>query len=173
MNFLLQMNPFDAVVLLIGLVAFVLGFMSGLLRSLATILGYICAAPLSVAATPALARLLAIPPAQTWWIVAGLFIAGGVLFAALLRAAVSELTGEHIGIADRITGALLGAVRIFLIAVLMVLVFDRLIPVGREPAFLLGSKLRPYLTATAQLGLKSLPPDVADYIDRVKRERGL
>jgi len=170
---LMQMNPFDAAVLAVGVVAVVMGFAAGLLRSLATILGYVCAAPLSVAVAPAAMRLLDLAAAQLWWVVAGLFIAGGALFAVLLRAAVSELAGEHIGIVDRLAGALLGAARIFLLAVLMVLVFDRLIPAGREPAFLVGSKLRPYLSAAAARGLKSLPPDVADYIDRVKRERGL
>jgi membrane protein required for colicin V production len=31
--------------------------------------------------------------------------------------------------------------------VLMVAIFDRIIPPGREPAFLTGSKLRPILSA--------------------------
>jgi membrane protein required for colicin V production len=55
----------------------------------------------------------------------------------------------------------------------MVVAFDRIIPAGREPPFLAGSKLRPYLSAAGQKGLESLPLDVEAYIDRLKRERGL
>ncbi len=60
-----------------------------------------------------------------------------------------------------------------LLAVLIVLVFDRIIPAGREPAFLAGSKLRPVLSQASRQGLRMLPPDVAAYIDRLKRERGI
>ena len=91
----------------------------------------------------------------------------------MLRHAVSEIVGDNISIPDRMTGALLGAVRIGLLAVLIVVIFDRIIPAGREPAFLTGSQLRPMLSQAGQAGLKSLPPDVADYIDQLKRERGL
>jgi membrane protein required for colicin V production len=59
------------------------------------------------------------------------------------------------------------------LAVLMVVIFDRIIPAGREPAFLTGSRLRPMLSQAGQAGLRSLPPDIADYIDRLKRERGI
>ena len=55
----------------------------------------------------------------------------------------------------------------------MVMVFERIIPPGREPAFLTGSKLRPILSAAGQEGLRKLPPDVTEFIDRMKRERGL
>jgi len=55
----------------------------------------------------------------------------------------------------------------------VVLVFDRIIPPGREPAFLKGSQWRPGLSQAAQQGLRSLPPDVEAYIDRLKKERGL
>ena len=56
---------------------------------------------------------------------------------------------------------------------LVYLIFDRLIPVGLEPGFLKGSKTRPWLSLAAQRGLRSLPPEVSDHIDRLKRERGL
>ena len=49
----------------------------------------------------------------------------------------------------------------------------RIIPAGREPGFLKGSQLRPLLSVAGQQGLKSLPPDVVDFIDRLKRERGI
>ena len=49
------MNIFDAIVLGFTLVAIASGFHAGLLRSLATILGYVVAAPFAVAVTPPLA----------------------------------------------------------------------------------------------------------------------
>ena len=49
----------------------------------------------------------------------------------------------------------------------------RLIPADRQPAFLVGSKLRPYLSAAGQKGLQTMPPEIEAYIDRIKRDRGL
>jgi membrane protein required for colicin V production len=86
---------------------------------------------------------------------------------------VGEFVGPDVGAFDRFAGAALGAFRIVLIAVLIVVVFDRVIPADRQPQFLVGSKLRPYLSAAGRAGLRSLPPEVESYIDRVKRERGL
>jgi hypothetical protein len=51
----------------------------------------------------------------------------------------------------------------------MVLVFDRLIPPDREPAFLRGSQLRPILSKAGQMGLKSLPPETTAFIDQLKK----
>ena len=51
------MNLFDAVVIGATLVAVVMGYRSGLLRSLATIFGYVLAAPVAIVATPKLAPL--------------------------------------------------------------------------------------------------------------------
>jgi membrane protein required for colicin V production len=132
------MNLFDAAVYLCLLVAVVVGFNSGLLRSLATIL-----------------------------------LVTGTIFDALLRRAVADLVGTEVNILDRMAGAVLGAVRIGLLAVMMVLIFDRIIPANSQPFFLAGSQLRPILSVAGRQGLKSLPPDVAIYIDRLKRERGL
>jgi membrane protein required for colicin V production len=53
-----SINSFDAVVLFITVVAVVMGFMTGMLRSLATILGYVAAAPVAMVATPPVAALL-------------------------------------------------------------------------------------------------------------------
>jgi membrane protein required for colicin V production len=165
------MNSFDAVVCLLVVVAAVTGFNNGLLRSLATILGYVCAMPVAVA----VASKLPVPagaPAMPWGekpaVVFGLFLAMGVLFGTLLRSALRETVGPSVRIADRLAGAMLGAVRIFLVAVTMVLIFDRLIPADRQPAFLSESHLRPILSIAAKRGLKSLPPDVADYLDQLK-----
>ena len=108
---------------------------------------------------------------QTWVVFVAVFIAAGAIIGALLRLAVSEMVGPNVSIPDRIAGALLGAFRIVLLAVLLVLVFDRMIPPGREPAFLKGSQWRPVLSSAAQYGLQSLPPEIEDYIDRLKRQR--
>jgi membrane protein required for colicin V production len=172
-----SINPFDAAVAICLIVAIIAGFRSGLLRSLATIFGYVCAAPIAVAMTPYLSPVLAgqfkMPPAQNWLVFSVIFLLAGVVIGALLRSAVGEIIGPEVSVADRLAGALLGAVRIGLLAVLMVVIFDRIIPAGREPAFLADSKLRPILSVAGQQGLKSLPPDAAAYIDRLKRERGI
>ena len=170
------MNIFDAVVTACAVIAVALGFRSGLLRSLATILAYLIAAPIAIAVTE---RIMAatgqfeIPADQAWAVLVAAFIAIGILFGALARGAIAEFVGPEPTLFDRIAGAALGAVRIFLLAVLIVVVFDRIIPADRTPPFLAGSKLRPYLSAAGQKGLRALPPDVEAYIDRVKRERGL
>jgi membrane protein required for colicin V production len=166
------MNTFDAVVTAFAILAIVMGFMSGLLRSLATILAYLIAAPIAIALTPRV-MALDVPADKTWIVIVVLFIAAGILLGAIFRGGVSEFVGEEPGLFDRVAGALLGAARIFLLAVLIVVAFDRIIPAGREPPFLAGSKLRPYLSAAGRKGLQSLPPEVDAYIDRVKRERGL
>jgi membrane protein required for colicin V production len=171
------MNVFDAVVSGVSILVIVMGFRAGLLGSLATILGYLIAAPVAVALTPSVVRLLlgqsTLSPDRTWMVLGGIFVVVGMGISTLLRIAVSELTGNDVGLFDRAAGALFGAVRIFLIAVLVVAVFDRIIPADREPPFLVGSRLRPYLSAAAQKGLQSLPPEIDDYIDRLKRAQGL
>ncbi len=171
------MNTFDLAVIGILIVAVVMGFSSGLLRSLATILGYVGAAPVAIVASPMLARALTeqlhMAPLPNGLVFAGLFLVIGMALAALLRHAVGALTGKDVSVPDRMAGAMLGAVRIVLLAVVLVLIFDRIIPPGREPGFLAGSKLRPVLSAAAQQGLQSLPPDVVDTIDRLKREHGI
>ena len=170
-------NSFDLAVIGILLVAVVMGFQSGLLRALATILGYVCGAAFAIAATPTVSRMLTeqlhLKPVADGIVFAGVFLAAGVLVAAAMRMLVGELAGKDIGIVDRTAGAMLGAVRIILLAVVLVLIFDRIIPPGREPGFLAGSQLRPILSSAGAQGLQSLPPDVVDYIDRLKREHGI
>jgi membrane protein required for colicin V production len=170
-------NPFDLAIYACLFVAVVMGFMTGLLRSLATIFGYVCGMGVAVAAapnvTPLLTSYLKMPRPQTWLVVVAIFVAAGVVLSALLRLAISEMVGPNISIPDRIAGAALGAFRIALLAVLLVLIFDRIIPPGLEPAFLKGSQWRPVLSTAAQHGLRSLPPEVEAYIDRLKRQRGL
>jgi membrane protein required for colicin V production len=62
-------------------------------------------------------------------------------------------------------------VRVALIAITLVLVFDRIIPAGRDPDFLAGSLLRPAFSLAAQKGLKSLPPETASFIDQIRQRR--
>jgi membrane protein required for colicin V production len=181
------MNAFDVVVVAVAVVVIVMGFSAGLLRSLATILGYLIAAPLAVAIAPGLTTLILgqhimpsdplspgqLPSNQTWLVLCVTFIAAGILISALLRAAVGEFAGHDVGLFDRLAGAALGAVRIGLIAVLIAVIFDRVIPADREPQFLANSQLRPYLSAAGQKGLRSLPPEIDDYIDQLRRQRGI
>ncbi|MDO9411227.1 MAG: CvpA family protein [Pseudolabrys sp.] len=173
----LPINLFDGAVYLCLAVAVISGFRSGLLRSLATIFGYVIAAPVAVALmpylTPILSERLKWPPTQVSLAFFAVFIIIGIIVAALLRGGVGQIAGEQISAPDRAAGAFLGAIRVVLLAVLMVLVFERIIPPGREPPFLKGSTLRPILSQAGQEGLRKLPQDVTDFIDRTKRQRGL
>jgi membrane protein required for colicin V production len=171
------MNSFDAVVTAAVILGAVLGFVSGLVRSLATILAYLIAAPVAVAVAPDVAPLLTgnatLPSDMAWLPLFAIFLVIGVVLGTLFRHGANEFVGTDPALIDRIGGALLGVVRISLVAVLIVVIFDRIIPADRQPPFLAGSKLRPYLSAAGQIGLESLPPEVDDYIDRLKRERGI
>jgi len=171
------MNTFDAAVLVVVIVLAMLGFRAGLLRSLADILGFVIAAPLAVALTPYFMSASAGASGPPWGkeslVFFGILLVGGILFAQVLRLMVADLAGHDIHLFDRSAGFVLGAVRALLVAVTIVLVFDRIIPAGRDPEFLKGSKTRPVLSLAAQRGLRSLPPEITDYIDRLKRERGL
>ena len=173
----LPINPFDGAVYAFLLVAVIVGLRAGLLRSLATIFGYLAAAPVAVMAapyvTPFVMAQFKLQPSQTWLVFAGLFLVIGFAIGTLLKLAIGEIIGPTISLPDRLGGALLGAVRIGLLAVLMVVIFERIIPAGREPAFLTGSTLRPMLSQAGQAGLKTLPSDIEEYIDRLKKQRGL
>jgi membrane protein required for colicin V production len=175
------MTPFDLVVIAIAFVAMVSGFSSGLLRSLATILAYVIAAPVAFMASPAVAAWVAgqnLVPADRAPMLLSLvpfvlLVVIGVVLGALMRGAVGTATGGHVVFIDRVLGAVLGIVRIGLLAVLLVLIFERLIPADREPDWLAQSQLRPYLSAAGAAGLRSLPPDAAATLERLRRERGL
>lgn len=169
------MNTFDLVVCLVTLVAIVTSFNAGLLRSVASILGYITTTPLALAAASWIA------PAKAGQFSPGdladgslvfciVFVAGGLVFGTLLRKGIDETIGPAKSIPDRLAGAVLGFVRIGLVATTIVLIFDRIIPADREPAFLQGSQVRPVLSAAGRMGLKSLPPEIVTYIDQLKRQ---
>ncbi|MBR1143293.1 CvpA family protein [Bradyrhizobium sp. AUGA SZCCT0431] len=168
------MNSFDAVVCLALLIAVVTGFNSGLLRSAATILAYLFAMPIAVTATsllsPQLAGKLGSPLMQNSLLFFGIFLTSGMVLGKVGRMALDDTIGSA-GIGDRLGGAALGAVRVGLVAITLVLVFDQLVPSDRQPAFLTGSQLRPLLSTAGQKGFKSLPRDVTATIDRLKREQ--
>jgi membrane protein required for colicin V production len=54
----------------------------------------------------------------------------GALISALLRLIVSGVAGRNVSVPDRIGGAVLGAFRVAMLAIMLVLVFDRIIPPG-------------------------------------------
>ena len=172
---------FDIVVYFVGFVAVIAGFNSGFLRSAVTILGYLAAQPVAVAVTPLISPALAgrsnaalnTPWARNSFLFFGVFLVIGVVLGMLLRMAVNETVGERISIPDRLAGSMLGALRIGLVAVVMVLIFDRLIPPAGDPAFLRGSQLRPMLSMAGQMGLRSLPAEATAFIDQLKKDRRL
>ena len=61
----------------------------------------------------------------------------------------------------------------WLIANDLIPLFDQLVPADRQPAWLVGSQLRPFLSMLGQKGFRSLPPEATAYVDRLKRERGI
>jgi membrane protein required for colicin V production len=166
------MNSFDAVVYVALIVAMTLGFKAGLLRSAVTILAYLIAMPIAVWATSLVARdadglALMQNPLPFF----GTFLVAGIVLGKLMRMVLDETIGTESGIADRLAGAGFGAVRVGLIAISIVVVFDQLVPADRQPSYLTGSRLRPIFSAAGQTGLKSLPPDIAAYVDRLKKDR--
>lgn len=169
------MNPFDAVIY-IGLVfAMIAGFNTGLIRSAVTIVAYMIAVPIAIFAMSALS-----PPAngkavslfaQNGLVFAGVFLFSGIALGKLARLAIDDATGSHAGPVDRLCGALLGAARVGLIAVTIVVVCERLLPTPLQPQWLAGSSLRPWLSAVGQKGFNSLAPDLTTIVDRLKQER--
>ena len=169
------MNSFDAVVYASLVVAVVLGFNSGLLRSAVTILAYLVAMPVALWATslvaPAIDGQGGSPSTQNGPLFFGIFLLAGMVLGKLMRMALDETIGPGAGIGDRLAGAVLGAARVGLVAVTLVLIFDQLVPPDLQPAYLAGSKLRPLLSVAGQMGFRSLPPEVAAAIDQMKKER--
>jgi membrane protein required for colicin V production len=171
------MNSFDVVVGAGVIFASVIGFNAGFLRSAVTILGYLVAMPIAVWAMSLVSRQIGGNPvaslAQNSLLFFGIFLVAGIVLGKVLRMAVDEMIGPEAGLGDRLAGAALGAVRVGLVAVTLVLIFDRLVPIDRQPGYLTGSQLRPLLSLAGQKGFKSLPPDVAAYIDRLKKQRNI
>jgi membrane protein required for colicin V production len=145
-----------------------------LLRSAVTILGYLIAMPIAVWATslivPQIGNNPGVALTQNSLIFFGSFLVAGIVLGTLLRTAVDDMAGTDIGLGDRLGGAALGALRVFPIAVTMVLIFDQLIPATLQPAFLVGSQLRPMLSKAGQMGFRSLPPEATAMIEQFKRD---
>jgi membrane protein required for colicin V production len=171
------MNSFDVVIGAGVIFASVIGFNAGFLRSAVTILGYLIAMPIAVWVMSLVSPHIGSNPvatlAQNSLLFFGIFLVAGIVLGKVLRMAVDEMIGPEAGLGDRLAGAALGAVRVGLVAVTLVLIFDRLVPIDRQPGYLTGSQLRPLLSLAGQKGFKSLPPDVAVYIDRLKKERNI
>ncbi len=169
------MNSFDAVVYVGLVIAVVTGFNAGLLRSAVTILAYLIAMPIAVwvmsLVSSGVHGKLGSPWAQHSLLFFGIFLVAGIVLGKLMRMALDETIGAEAGLGDRLGGAVLGAVRVGLVAITLVLIFDSLVPLDRQPAYLTGSQLRPLLSAAGQKGFRSLPPEVAATIDRLKKER--
>lgn len=100
------MNPFDAFVIAVTILAIVMGYMSGLLRSLATILGYLTAAPIAIAIAPQVTAFvlgrIALPPSEAWIPLFVVFIAIGFVLGSLIRKFVNEIVGPEPGLFDRV-----------------------------------------------------------------------
>lgn len=166
------MNSFDAVVYAALAIFVALGFRAGLLRSAAAILGYLIAAPIAVWITSLiLPQAAAASQIQQSLIFFVMFPIAGIALGSLLRLAINDLIGAHIGIGDRLGGAALGAIRVGLIAVTLVLIFDQLVPANMQPPYLTGSHLHPLLSRIGQTGIRALPPDVVATFDQLKRAR--
>ena len=171
------MNSFDGILILATLAIAVVGYRSGLIRSAVTILGYVVAMPIAVWITSLLVPKLAVgygqPLTRNSLVFFAAFLACGMVMGSLLRLAVDDMIGTDINIGDRLAGAVLGAVRVLLVAVTLVMIFDRLVPANAQPFYLVGSQLRPLLSSAGQAGVKQLPPDALAYIDQLKRSRGI
>jgi membrane protein required for colicin V production len=168
------MNSFDALVYLGLAVAVVTGFNAGLLRSAVTILAYLIAMPIAVWAMSLVVGGVGnagLPWAQSPVLFFGIFLVAGIVLGKMMRMALDDFIGDEAGIGDRLAGALLGAIRVGLVAITLVLIFDQFVPADRQPTFLTGSQLRPLLSKAGQSGFKSLPPDLAATVDRLKKER--
>jgi membrane protein required for colicin V production len=169
------MNSFDAAVSVGLLIAIVTGFNAGLLRSAITILAYLVAMPITAwvmsLVSPGIDGEPSAPWTQNLLLFFGVFLVAGIVLGKTMRMALDETIGFEAGIGDRLAGAALGAVRLGIIAVTLVLIFDQLLPLDRQPAFLTGSRLRPLLSVAGQMGFRSLPPDVTAYVDRLRKDR--
>src|SRR5471030_239560 len=117
------MNSFDIAVCAGPVIAVVVGFKTGLLRSAITILAYLIAAPMAVSAiAPPIGGSDASPLTQNLGLFFGAYLAIGIGIAKLMRMALDETIGSEAGIGDRLGGAALGALRVGLVATTLVLI---------------------------------------------------
>jgi membrane protein required for colicin V production len=155
------MNSFDAVVYVGLVIAVVTGFKAGLLRSAVTILAYLIAMPITVWVMSLVSSGGDGKPGSPWaqnsLLFFGIFLVTGIVLGKLMRMALDETIGAEAGLADRLGGAVLGAVRVGLVAITLVLIFDSLVPSDRQPAYLADSQLRPGKRALDPCRLRSRP----------------
>src|SRR5829696_9499923 len=115
------MNSFDAVVYLGLIVAVVIGFNTGLIRSAIAILAYVAAMPIAMGLVPLVSPQLdgqhALPFGQNSGLFFGVFLVTGMVLGKLACIALDDIIGPQAGLADRLGGAALGAVRVGLIAI--------------------------------------------------------
>jgi membrane protein required for colicin V production len=166
------MNSFDAVVGVATVAAVTMGFNAGLLRSAVTILAYLAAMPIAVWATSLMSHdaggIALLQNPLPFFVT---FLGTGIVLGKLMRLVIDETIGTESGIFDRLAGAALGATRVGLVAISMVVIFDQLVPADRQPLYLATSRLRPIFSAAGQAGIRSLPPDITAYVDRLKKDR--
>jgi membrane protein required for colicin V production len=165
-------NVFDAGLLVALAISGVAGYRAGLLRSVASILGYVSAAPIAIAVSARLSVPVpgsAAPWLQDFGLFFVIFLGAGVAISALLRLAVDDQFGPGIHPADRLAGAV-GAARTAQVALTVVIVFDQILPAERQPLLLRESRTKPLLSSGARLGLQSLPPELTAFLDQVKRD---
>ena len=165
------MNKFDIAVYAGFVIATMAGFRTGLVRSALTIVAYLFAMPIAVwvmSYVPPLDEGYRSPLPHNIGFLFGVFLVVGFVLGKFARMLVDEAVGDEPGLLDRFCGAALGALRVALVATSVVLVFDRVIPVGREPAFLEGSQLRPIFSSLGQRGFRSLPTEAVAAIDRLR-----
>jgi membrane protein required for colicin V production len=165
------MNTFDLAVGMGLLVAVFSGFSTGLVRSTITIVAYLFAMPIAVwvmSYVPPLDERYASPLGHNVGFFVGAFLLIGMALGKCARMLVDEAIGDEPGIADRLGGAVVGALRVGLVATSVVLVFDRIVPIRAEPSFLVGSKLRPLFSELGRKGFRSLPSEAVAAIDRLK-----
>jgi membrane protein required for colicin V production len=171
----MAMNSFDLAVYAALVIAMVSGFNTGLLRSAVIILAYLLAMPAAMGVVAAMAPEHQPQPdslfQQNWVQFFAAFLVIGIAFGKIGRIMLDDAIGSEAGIGDRLGGAALGALRVGMVATTLALVFDQLVPVDRQPAFLNGSQLRPLFSLAGQKGFRSLPPELAAVIDRLKQER--
>jgi membrane protein required for colicin V production len=165
------MNKFDLAVYAGLVIATLAGFRTGLIRSAITIVAYILAMPIAVwvmSYVPPLDEQYRSPLPHNVGFLLGVFLIVGMVLGKFARTMVDEAVGDEPGLVDRFGGAALGAVRVGLVATSMVLVFDGLIPLGQQPAFLEGSQLRPIFSSVGQRGFRSLPSEAVAAIDHLR-----
>ncbi len=94
------MNSFDAVIYLALVIAVVIGFNAGLLRSAITILAYLFAMPIAVWIMSLVSPMIGGPPGasqtQNSLLFFGIFLAVGMVLGKLARMALDEAIGSEV-----------------------------------------------------------------------------